>query len=63
MFGTDFPFVLEEPESYGGMVERVKSWVESDESVCNALFYETAERAFGPWGTTTPSKVGEPKLS
>ena len=56
MFGSDFPFVLEEPESYGGMVELVKSWVESDESVCNALFYETAQRAFGPWGTTTPKK-------
>lgn len=62
MFGTDFPFVLEEPESYGGMLELVKLWVESDESVCNALFYETAERAFGPWGTTTPSKVGEAEL-
>jgi hypothetical protein len=44
------------------MLELVKLWVESDESVCNALFYETAERAFGPWGTTTPSKVGEAEL-
>ena len=53
MFGTDFPFVLEEPESYGGMVELVKKWTESDDSIANSLFHKTAERAFGPWGTTT----------
>lgn len=57
MFGTDFPFVLEEPESYGGMVDLVSKWVESDDTVSNALFHGTAERAFGPWGTTTPSKT------
>lgn len=56
MFGTDFPFVLEEPESYGGMVELVKKWTELDDTVSNALFHGTAERAFGPWGTTTPQQ-------
>jgi len=56
MFGTDFPFVLEEPESYGGMVELVRKWVESDDVVGNAIFHGTAERAFGPWGTATPSE-------
>lgn len=56
MFGTDFPFVLEEPESYGGMVELVGKWTESNDSVRDALFHGTVERAFGPWGTTTPGK-------
>ena len=57
MFGTDFPFVLEEVQSYKGMVELVSKWTEShDDSVQKALFHGTAERAFGPWGTTTATR-------
>ncbi|KAG7347017.1 amidohydrolase 2 [Nitzschia inconspicua] len=50
MFGTDFPFVLEqEPERYGGMVRLVESWVE-DDSTREAVMSGTAERIFGQWG-------------
>lgn len=54
MFGTDFPYVLEEPPTYGGMVQLMKTWVnDSDPAVRDAILYGTAERAFGPWGTAT----------
>lgn len=49
MFGSDFPFVLEQPESYGGTVELVRSWLETDEQV-SAVMHGTADRLFGPWG-------------
>jgi predicted TIM-barrel fold metal-dependent hydrolase len=50
MFGTDFPYVLDQrPESYGGMVPLVSSWMD-DESNRIAVLGGTAERVFGPWG-------------
>jgi predicted TIM-barrel fold metal-dependent hydrolase len=50
MFGSDFPFVLEqEPERYGGMVKLVSSWMD-DEAVRSTVMGGTAERCFGPWG-------------
>jgi predicted TIM-barrel fold metal-dependent hydrolase len=50
MFGTDFPFVLEqEPERYDGMVKLVSSWMD-DEMIRSAVMGGTAERLFGPWG-------------
>jgi predicted TIM-barrel fold metal-dependent hydrolase len=55
MFGTDFPYVLEqEPEQYGGMIKLVSSWIES-ESDRMAIMGGTAERAFGAWGISTES--------
>lgn len=51
LFGTDFPFVLEqEPERYGGMIQRVSSWIEHDDIAKAAVMGGTAERLFGPWG-------------
>ena len=51
MFGTDFPFVLEQdPEGYDGMVKLVSSWID-DESDRIAIMGGTAERVFGRWGT------------
>jgi predicted TIM-barrel fold metal-dependent hydrolase len=50
MFGTDFPFVLEQkPPGYGGVVKLVSSWID-DESTRVAVMGGTAERIFGPWG-------------
>jgi predicted TIM-barrel fold metal-dependent hydrolase len=43
MFGTDFPFVLEqEPEKYEGMVELVSSWMK-DDATRSAVMGKTAE--------------------
>jgi len=58
LFGTDFPFVLEQEGSYQGAVELVSSWcrqskindMEDGESVRNLIMGGTAERLFGPWG-------------
>ena len=52
MFGTDFPFVLEQPESYNGMVQLTSSWL-TDEKDKQAVMGGTAERLFGPWGSPT----------
>ena len=50
LFGTDFPFVLEqEPEQYDGTVKLVSSWLEK-ESDRSAVMGGTAEKLFGPWG-------------
>jgi predicted TIM-barrel fold metal-dependent hydrolase len=52
MFGTDFPFVLEqEPERYAGMIQLVSSWM-ANEATLEAVMGGTAERVFGPWGST-----------
>lgn len=55
LYGSDFPFVLEQPGDYQSMVELVRSWMssESDEA---AIMGGTAEKLFGPWGSvvTTP---------
>lgn len=48
MYGSDFPFVLEQPSGYG-MVNLVSSWVEN-ESERKAIMGGTAEHIFGPWG-------------
>lgn len=51
MMGSDFPFVLETEGSYIGAVDTVRSWV-VDAEVRDAIMGGTAERAFGPWGTS-----------
>jgi predicted TIM-barrel fold metal-dependent hydrolase len=50
MFGTDFPYVLEQdPERYDGMVKLVSSWM-NNESTRAAVMGGTAEKVFGRWG-------------
>jgi predicted TIM-barrel fold metal-dependent hydrolase len=49
MYGSDFPFVLEQPESYD-MVALVSSWIKDDQDRAN-IMGGTAERAFGAWTT------------
>ena len=49
MFGTDFPYVLQQPESYEGMVKLISSWL-SNATDKEAVMGGTAERLFGPWG-------------
>ena len=56
MFWSDFPYVLAQPESYGGTVKLVQTWIEQD-SISNALFHGTAERIFGPWGCIDSPKI------
>jgi predicted TIM-barrel fold metal-dependent hydrolase len=51
MFGTDFPYVLDQPESYDGMVQLVSSWFLNDKDK-EAVMYGTAEAIFGPWGSS-----------
>jgi predicted TIM-barrel fold metal-dependent hydrolase len=55
MFGSDFPFVLEQPEAYS-TVRLVESWIE-DATDRAAILGGTAERVFGPWGG--PEKKSE----
>jgi predicted TIM-barrel fold metal-dependent hydrolase len=54
MFGSDFPFVLEQPEAYG-TVRLVESWMENDQDRA-AIMGGTAERVFGPWGGVLDKK-------
>ncbi|KAL3937713.1 MAG: hypothetical protein SGBAC_007240, partial [Bacillariaceae sp.] len=42
MFGTDFPFVLEQEPSYSGMVELVSSWI-PDDVARSSVMGKTAE--------------------
>lgn len=49
MFGTDFPFIIEQEGSYEGAVNLVKLWAGDDETR-RALMSGTAERLFGQWG-------------
>ena len=51
MFGSDFPFVLEQPEAYS-TARLVESWIENDQDRA-AIMGGTAERLFGPWGSAT----------
>lgn len=48
LYGSDFPFVLEQPESYD-MKALVSSWCK-DESTRAAIMGGTAEKLFGQWG-------------
>lgn len=48
MYGSDFPFVLEQSNGYG-MVQTVSLWIEN-ESERRAIMGGTAERVFGAWG-------------
>lgn len=49
MFGSDFPFILNEENSYKETLEVIKSWVVDDKDR-SALLSGTAEKLFGPWG-------------
>eukprot|EP00586_Coscinodiscus_wailesii_P004546 CAMPEP_0172485794 /NCGR_PEP_ID=MMETSP1066-20121228/13985_1 /TAXON_ID=671091 /ORGANISM="Coscinodiscus wailesii, Strain CCMP2513" /LENGTH=341 /DNA_ID=CAMNT_0013251265 /DNA_START=115 /DNA_END=1140 /DNA_ORIENTATION=- len=49
MFGTDFPFVLEQEGGYKGAVDVVTSWLENDDDK-RAIMGGTAQRLFGSWG-------------
>ena len=49
MFGSDFPFVLEQEEGYGRTVDLIESWCDGVEDK-KALMSGTAERLFGVWG-------------
>lgn len=51
MFGTDFPFVLEQKEQYGGTIDLVTSWFGEDENARASVMGGTAENVFGAWGT------------
>jgi predicted TIM-barrel fold metal-dependent hydrolase len=48
LFGSDFPFVLEQPHAYG-IRDLVSSWVEN-KGDRDAIMGGTAERLFGSWG-------------
>ncbi len=50
MFGTDFPYVLNEEGQYKGAVDVVKSWTDDDKDVQDAIMHGNAERLFGEWG-------------
>lgn len=50
LFGTDFPFVLNEDGQYKGAVDLVKSWTDHDKDTQAAVMYGNAERLFGEWG-------------
>ena len=50
MFGSDFPFVLNEEGSYNGTVDLVMEWTKDDVDVQAAIMGGTAERLFGVWG-------------
>jgi len=50
MFGTDFPFVLEQEGTYKGAVDVVNSWMtDTDEKML--VMGGTAQRLFGFWGS------------
>ena len=52
MFGSDFPFVLEQQESYSGTIDLISNvWLEDyPETVKTSIMGGTAERLFGKWG-------------
>jgi len=50
MMGTDFPFVLEQKEQYGGTVDLVSSWLGEDNKARTSVMGGTAEKVFGSWG-------------
>jgi predicted TIM-barrel fold metal-dependent hydrolase len=48
MYGSDFPFVLDQPQAYE-MHKLVASWIDDSDKRA-AVMGGTAERVFGPWG-------------
>ncbi|OEU23350.1 amidohydrolase 2 [Fragilariopsis cylindrus CCMP1102] len=52
MFGSDFPFVLEQQESYSGTIDLISNvWLQDyPETVKTSIMGGTAERLFGKWG-------------
>jgi len=56
MFGTDFPFVLNEDGKYVKAVDLVKTWTDDDKDVQAAVMYKNAERLFGEWGVEKRSE-------
>jgi len=59
MFGTDFPYVMEQKGEYHGAVEVVQSWAaEYGEEEERNIMSGTAERLFGAWGTNPVEEVG-----
>ena len=48
MYGSDFPFVLEQPQGYG-MVNVVSGWIDDAKSR-DSVLGGTSERLFGRWG-------------
>jgi predicted TIM-barrel fold metal-dependent hydrolase len=55
LYGSDFPYVLQQTPGYAGMHELVSSWCPDDESR-TAILGGTAERLFGPWGYHTAAR-------
>ena len=49
LFGSDFPFVLEQPEGYGTN-QLVASWLENEDDR-NAIMGGTVEQLFGVWNS------------
>ena len=49
MFGSDFPFVLEQKEQYKGTVDLVSKWLSEDKEANAAVMGGTAESVFGAW--------------
>ena len=49
MFGSDFPFVLQQIPGYVGTKKLVESWID-DETIRERIMGGTAQRLFGAWG-------------
>ena len=49
MFGSDFPFVLQQTPGYVGTKNLVESWID-DEAMRECIMGGTAQRLFGAWG-------------
>jgi len=49
LYGSDFPFILEEESGYKETLDVIKSWIKDKKSQ-RALLSGTAEKLFGPWG-------------
>lgn len=54
MFGSDFPFALEQDGGYRRPAEVVSSWLGDDEEARRQVMGGTAARCFGEWGTKAP---------
>jgi predicted TIM-barrel fold metal-dependent hydrolase len=56
MYGSDFPFVTEQPPERYQMYELVADWI-SDSTDRHNIMSGTAERLFGPWGVPIVPKA------